>query len=81
MAGEGITPAQLFVARQLLRWTRRQLAEHVSVSLKCIQIYEVSGEISEGLVPQKVREAFEAAGVEFIAENGEGPGVRLRKSS
>jgi hypothetical protein len=28
-----------------------------------------------------VRRAFEAAGVEFIDENGGGPGVRLRKSS
>jgi hypothetical protein len=28
---------------------------------------------------QVVRQAFEAAGVEFIDENGGGPGVRLRK--
>jgi hypothetical protein len=27
-----------------------------------------------------VRSALEAAGVEFIAENGGGPGVRLRKA-
>jgi hypothetical protein len=26
-----------------------------------------------------IRHAFEAAGVEFIDENGGGPGVRLRK--
>jgi hypothetical protein len=28
---------------------------------------------------QVIRRAFEAAGVEFIDENGGGPGVRLRK--
>ena len=28
-----------------------------------------------------VRRALEAAGVEFIDENGEGPGLRLRKSA
>jgi hypothetical protein len=28
-----------------------------------------------------VRRALEAAGIEFIDENGGGPGVRLRKSS
>jgi hypothetical protein len=28
---------------------------------------------------QAVRQALEAAGVEFIDENGGGPGVRLRK--
>jgi hypothetical protein len=26
-----------------------------------------------------IRRAFEAAGIEFIDENGGGPGVRLRK--
>jgi hypothetical protein len=28
-----------------------------------------------------IRRAFESAGVEFIDENGGGPGVRLRKSA
>ena len=28
---------------------------------------------------QVIRQAFEAAGVEFIDDNGGGPGVRLRK--
>jgi len=28
---------------------------------------------------EKMRAALEAAGVIFVAENGEGPGVRLRK--
>jgi hypothetical protein len=28
-----------------------------------------------------IRRAFEAAGVDFIDENGGGPGVRLRKPS
>jgi hypothetical protein len=28
-----------------------------------------------------IRRAFEAAGVEFIDENGGGPGVRLRRTS
>ena len=28
---------------------------------------------------QKIRAAIESAGIEFISENGGGPGVRLRK--
>ena len=28
--------------------------------------------------PNRIRRALEAAGVEFIVENGGGPGVRLR---
>jgi hypothetical protein len=40
----------------------------------------------EGTQPRRstldvVRRAFEDAGVEFIDENGGGPGVRLRKPS
>ena len=41
-------------------------------------------ERGETLYPRTVaavRTAFESAGVEFIAENGGGPGVRLRKGS
>jgi transcriptional regulator with XRE-family HTH domain len=30
---------------------------------------------------EAIRAALEAAGIEFIAENGGGPGVRLRKPS
>ena len=30
---------------------------------------------------QKLRSAFETAGVIFIDENGQGPGVRLRKTA
>ncbi|WP_414476426.1 hypothetical protein [Microvirga sp. M2] len=28
---------------------------------------------------RKIQEAFESVGIIFIAENGEGPGVRLKK--
>jgi hypothetical protein len=43
-------------------------------------------EILEGAIPvtaaneAALRNALEAAGVEFIEENGGGPGVRLRKT-
>jgi hypothetical protein len=30
---------------------------------------------------RKIRDAIEAGGVDFIDENGGGPGVRLRKSA
>ncbi len=44
-------------------------------------------EVVEGEIPvtnaneAALRRALEAAGVEFIDENGEGPGVRLKKSA
>jgi hypothetical protein len=41
--------------------------------------YECRGSASRRVPSRKSRTALEAAGVIFIAENGEGPGVRLRK--
>jgi hypothetical protein len=54
----------------------------VRVSEKSIRAFE-SGELS-GTSPLDlglVRESLESAGVVFVEENGEGPGVRLRKAT
>jgi ribosome-binding protein aMBF1 (putative translation factor) len=71
-----ITPGQARTARQLLGWWQSDLAKMVRVSEKSIRAFE-SGELSLDL--DLVREALESAGVIFVEENGEGPGVRLRK--
>jgi hypothetical protein len=44
-----------------------------------IRRYEDGGRIAPTLYLTAVREALESAGVMFVEENGEGPGVRLRK--
>jgi DNA-binding XRE family transcriptional regulator len=78
-----ITPGQVRAARRLLGWWQSDLAKMVRVSEKSIRAFE-SGGLS-GTSPLDlglVRERLEAAGVEFIAENGEGPpGVRLRSAA
>jgi ribosome-binding protein aMBF1 (putative translation factor) len=74
------TPGQVRAARRLLGWWQSDLAKMVRVSEKSIRAFE-SGELS-GTSPLDlglVRESLEAAGVIFVEENGEGPGVRLRK--
>ena len=48
------------------------------MSEKAILAFEASGACSPPLFLDLVRERLEAAGVEFIAENGEGPGVRMK---
>ncbi len=56
----------------------RELAEGAKVSTNTITRFERG----EGLYPRTVeaiRAALEAAGVEFIAENGGGAGVRLAR--
>jgi len=68
------------MARAALGLTVRELAVSAGVSHDTI----VRLEAGEDLKPRTVaaiQEALEAAGVEFIAENGGGPGVRLRKGA
>jgi len=70
---------QLKMARVALGFTVRQAAEASGVSHGTITRIE-AGETLKGSTIQKVRSALETAGVRFIDANGEGPGVRLRKS-
>lgn len=74
-----ITAEQCRAARALLNWTQEMLAEKVSVSDVSIRAFERGGKMRESNRKQ-IHDALEAAGVEFIPENGGGPGVRLRKA-
>jgi len=78
-----ISSAQLRAARALIRWTALDLAKASKVGVATIRRVEVvDGEIPATLANEAaLRHALEAAGVEFIDENGGGAGVRLRKPS
>jgi transcriptional regulator with XRE-family HTH domain len=72
---------QIKAARALLAWSQEQLAEAADVSIPTIKRLEANdgplgGRSGTGV---KIQTALERAGVEFIDENGGGPGVRLRK--
>jgi hypothetical protein len=77
-----LTSAQIRGARGLLRWSAEDLAREASLGLATIRRAEnTEGETSMTVANDLgVRRALEAAGVEFIDENGGGAGVRLRKS-
>jgi predicted transcriptional regulator len=68
-------------ARALLRWEQRDLATASSVSLPTIKRLESKPGIMAAHMSTvtALRKALETAGVEFIEENGGGPGVRMRK--
>ena len=68
-------------ARALLRWSAEDLARESAVGITTIHRAELAeDETSHDCANDlAVRRALEAAGVEFIDENGGGPGVRLRK--
>lgn len=72
---------QIRAARALLGWSQKDHAEHSGVSLPTIKRLESAGGELGGLksTSEKLLNALEAAGAMFIDENGEGPGVRLRK--
>jgi hypothetical protein len=68
-------------ARALLRWEQRDLEAASSVSLPTIKRLESKPGVMAAHLSTVValRKALEAAGVEFIDENGGGPGVRLKR--
>jgi ribosome-binding protein aMBF1 (putative translation factor) len=75
-----LTSAQIRAARALLRWSAAELAKKAALGANTIRRAEVAERIS--LTPANqmaIRRALEAAGVEFIDQNGGGAGVRLRK--
>ena len=80
-ASNNIMGNQVRAARALLHWNANDLAERSGVSLATIRRAEaVDGEPQTTAGNLKLlRMALEAAGVEFIPENGGGPGVRLRE--
>jgi transcriptional regulator with XRE-family HTH domain len=75
-----LTIEQLRAARGLLGWSQSKLAERAGLSLPTVKRVEINlgARVSEE-ARSKLRRALESAGVEFIDENGGGPGVRLRK--
>jgi Helix-turn-helix domain len=76
-----ITIRQVKAARALLGWSQADLAKHSGVSVPTIaRLESADGELGgRGDTVRKIHSALDASGVEFINENGGGPGVRLRK--
>jgi len=76
-----ISPAQCRAARGLVQLDQAHLAERANLSRNVIVDFEKGRRTPTANNLAAIRSAFEAAGVEFIAENGGGAGVRLRKSA
>lgn len=74
-----ITPAQCRAARALIDWSQGELAQQAGVGIVTIRQLEAASHEPRRATLAVVRRALEEAGVEFIDENGGGPGVRLRK--
>ena len=77
-----LSSGQIRGARAILRLGQVELAQAADVSLETVKrIESMEGELKIRLdTLTKIKTALEKAGIEFIAENGGGAGVRLRKA-
>jgi predicted transcriptional regulator len=72
---------QVKAARALLGWSQDDLAERSGVSIPTIKRLEaLEGDLGGRQdTVDRIIGALDAGGVIFIDENGEGPGVRLKR--
>ena len=71
-------PVQLRMARSALGWGVRDLAAKAGVTANTVTRIENGADAKQSTI-DALRAALEKAGVEFIAENGGGLGVRMKK--
>ena len=77
-----VTTRQIKAARALLAWSQGDLADRSGISEPTVaRLESADGELGgREDTAQRLRAAIEAAGVEFIDENGGGTGVRVKKA-
>jgi DNA-binding XRE family transcriptional regulator len=75
-----VTPAQCRAARGLVDLDQAHLAQRAHVSRNVIVDFEKGRRTPTVNNLAAIQAALEAAGVIFVAENGDGPGVRLKKA-
>ena len=75
-----LTSAQIRAARAFLRWSSQDLSSASGVGIATIKRMEVMDGVPAGNVKTLVaiQQALEDAGIEFIGNPDDSPGVRLR---
>jgi transcriptional regulator with XRE-family HTH domain len=68
------------MARAALQLGVRELASLAGLSSMTVTRFENGHSRGYEETTEKLQHALESAGVIFVEENGEGPGVRLRKA-
>ena len=76
---DNLSPAQSRAARALLNITQTELAGTANLGLSTVVDFERERRQVSPVAIEAIWHALKRAGVEFIDENGGGPGVRLRK--
>ena len=75
-----VSGRQIAAARALVGLSQAELARNSNISVPTLKRMEASEGTASGLTNNvaAVRAALEGAGIIFIDQNGNGPGVRLR---
>ncbi|WAX94917.1 helix-turn-helix transcriptional regulator [Aminobacter sp. NyZ550] len=75
-----ITGAQIRAARALVNWSAKELAKTAGIGVATVSRAEVEDGTTSLTTAnvRAIRQALEAAGVEFVSKNGGGVGVRFR---
>jgi transcriptional regulator with XRE-family HTH domain len=71
-------PAQCRAARALLDWSQQQLAEAAGIGIVTVRQFEAGAALPRNATTEVLMNTLEQSGVEFLAGNGAGPGVRLK---
>ena len=81
MAKKRVSGRQIAAARTLIGMSQPELAGRANISVPTLKRMEATDGAAAGMTNNvaAVRAALEEAGVIFVEENGEGPGVRLKK--
>jgi transcriptional regulator with XRE-family HTH domain len=66
------------MARAAVGWGVRDLAQKAGVTANTVTRIENGADAKQSTI-DRLQQALESAGIDFIDENGGGPGVRLRK--
>lgn len=73
-----ITPRQIRAARALLDWSQQELADKAIVSLNAVTRLEKAKVDSRSSTVTAIEKALAKAGIEFLAADQKGEGVRLK---
>jgi DNA-binding XRE family transcriptional regulator len=74
-----LRPSQCRAGRALLEMTQTDLAGLAEVGLSTVVDFEKERRVVSATAVKAIQDALMRAGIDFIDENGGGPGVRLRK--
>ena len=74
-----ISTAQIRAARGLLKWTQATLAHRAGLSTVTLNMIENEAVRPRESTLEAIQHALEQGGVDFLAEDGVGVGVRFRR--